>query len=388
MFYTTSLSGGGGERVWAVLASALARRGHTVTLVVDFDAEENRPFVAPEVEVMVLGGGHLRSLWRLMRLIAARRPDVVLSAIGGSDLKAAFATLVLGLLGERPRPVIGTFHGYRENETGILGDLHFRLAPLLTRLCDRTVCVSDGLRREVIERWHAAADRCVRVYNPIRVEGCDPTLNAAALAARAPIILAAGRLVPVKGFVRLVRAFARLPHPDARLVILGHGPEHDAIRAEAERLGVADRLDLPGYVAEPWQWYARARCFALSSRVEAFGNVVVEALAHGLPVVATDCDGPREILIDPAHGALVPRGDEAAFAAALTAALAAPGDPAPRAARAAEFDVATSVARYESLIESVLAAPVRPGAVVDDLGPDLPVPPVAPVVDRDTLPRR
>lgn len=354
LFYTTSLSGGGAERVLVVLASELARRGHDVTMAFDFDATENRAFLAPEVKVEVIGPGHLRSFFALLRLLWRRRPDLLLTAIGGSDVKGALAAWPLGLC----RRVVGSYHGYLANETGRFGRLHFRLTPLLTRMSGATVCVSDGLRRDVVETWGGSPERCVRIYNPIAVRGVDPDLDAAGLAAREPIVVAAGRLVPVKGFVFLVRAFARMRRRDARLVILGHGPEHDAILAEAERLGVADRLILPGYVDAPWDWYARARCFALSSRVEAFGNVVVEALAHGLPVVATPCDGPREILSSPACGVVVD-ADEEAYARALDAALDAPGDPRPRRARAAEFSVAVAAERYEALFDRLLGASPR-----------------------------
>ncbi|NLH82008.1 MAG: glycosyltransferase, partial [Phyllobacteriaceae bacterium] len=241
----------------------------------------------------------------------------------------------------------------------MFGAVHFWFAKLWTWMSAATVCVSDGLRRDVIETWGALPERCVRIYNPIAVVGADPTLDAAALAAREPIVMGVGRLVEVKGFLFLVRAFARMRERTAKLVILGQGQQRDAILAEAARLGVADRVILPGYVNAPWTWYARARCFALSSEVEAFGNVVVEALAHGLPVVATRCDGPREILTDPRLGVVAPYGDEAAFATALDAAIAHPGDPGPRMARAADFSVAAAGDRYEALFERLLAPPTR-----------------------------
>lgn len=355
MFYTTSLSGGGAERVWVVLASELARRGHAVTMVVDFDAQENRGFLAPEVDLVVLGVGHVRSIAALMAVMVKRRPDLFFSAIGGSDLKAVVAAALVG----RFRAVVTSFHGYVENETGLLGHLHFWLARPLTWASAATVCVSDGLMRDVVRRWHAMSGRCVRIYNPISVGGTDPSLTRDRLAAREPIILGVGRLVAVKGFVALVRAFARMNDRTARLVVLGQGPEHDLILAEAESLGVADRVDLPGYVDRPWEWYAKARCFALSSRVEAFGNVVVEALAHGLPVVSTPCDGPQEILVDEHLGVLVPIENEQAYADALDAAIADPGDPIPRMVRSADFEVPIAAVRYEALMDRLLP-PAKP----------------------------
>lgn len=350
MLYTTSLSGGGAERVWAVLASELARRGHDVTLVVDFAAEENRSFLAPEVEIEVIGAGQLRSVAALKALIGRVRPDLVLTALGGCDIKTILATLPFG-----GRRIVMSYHGYYTGEGGVLTKALVRLAAVWTRLTAATVCVSDDLRRYLVDRWHARADRLVRIYNPIVVEGVDPALDAASLAAREPLVLAVGRLVEVKDYTFLVRAFARMRDRTARLAILGQGGQHDAIEAEARRLGVADRVVLPGYVDLPWAWYARARCFALTSRFESFGNVVVEALAHGLPVVATPCGGPIEIVSDPRFGEVVPFDDEEAWARALDAALVSPGDPAPRMRRAADFAVSEITDEYEALIERVLA---------------------------------
>ena len=98
----------------------------------------------------------------------------------------------------------------------------------------------------------------------------------------------------------------------------------------------------------------RRAALSLSSRREAFGLACVEALAHGLPVVATDCGGPAEILAAPSHGALVPVGDVAALARALRVALADPGDPTPRQARAREFSLEAARDRYDALIGDVI----------------------------------
>ena len=197
LFYTTSLSGGGAERVWTVLASELARRGHDVTLALDFDAEANRPYLAPEVKVDVIGEGeglrrHVRSLVALATLLRRLRPDFMLTAVGGSDVKGLAAAATLG----RTSRVITSYHGYLENETGRFGAIHVRLARLWTRLAAATVCVSEGLRRDMIDRWHASPRACVRIYNPIVVAGADAPLAAAGLAAREALVAAAGRVGP------------------------------------------------------------------------------------------------------------------------------------------------------------------------------------------------
>jgi glycosyltransferase involved in cell wall biosynthesis len=216
--------------------------------------------------------------------------------------------------------------------------------------------VSDALTAHLVKDWHGAKARIARIHNPVPIDRAKPAVDAATLMARRPTVIAVGRLSPEKDFPTLIRAMADLARPDARLVICGEGPEREALQSLARRLRFADRLELRGYVADPWSAYAQARCFALCSQSEAFGNVVVEALASGLPVVATDCGGPAEILDGGSFGALVPVGDAAALGDAITYALNRPGDPAPRIRRAREFSTERIVARYLALFESVLSA--------------------------------
>src|SRR5262249_39010195 len=154
----------------------------------------------------------------------------------------------------------------------------------------------------------AASERIVRIYNPVPVDRARPPASAAELAARPATVIALGRLAPEKGFATLLDAFALLRRADARLKIFGDGPDREQLQRQGGRPGLAGRVELPGYVADPWQAYFEASCFALTSRSEAFGNVVVEALASGLPVVSTDCGGPVEILDHGRFGEIVPVG--------------------------------------------------------------------------------
>jgi glycosyltransferase involved in cell wall biosynthesis len=351
LIYTHSLAGGGAERSCALLASGLAQNGHDVLLATDYESADNAPYVDPGVRRVTIGRGHPRGVLRLARLIARERPDASISAMGSSNIKHLAAATIAG----RRRMAILSYHGYYDSEPKLLSRMSFALTPLLTRASARTIVVSSNLRENLIRRWRADPLRTSRIYNPIAWGPPSEPPSAEQLRSRAPLVLASGRLTPLKGFDSLLRAFARVEPRDARLVILGEGPELGALRSEAERLGLADRVDFPGYVAEPWDFYARAKCFVVSSRSESFGMVVVEALAHGLPVVATDCSGPAEILCNGMFGRIVPIGDEAAMAGAVSATLADPGDPAPRVRRANRFSSDRAIARYERLIENVRA---------------------------------
>ena len=138
---------------------------------------------------------------------------------------------------------------------------------------------------------------------------------------------------------------------DARLLILGDGECRSALAAQAKALGIADSVFMPGFVANSSPYYQHADLHVLSSTGEGFGNVIVEALAAGTPVVSTDCpNGPREILADGKFGRLVPVGDVEALAAAMRESLASEHDSGALMARAQDFGIDTAVDQYEKLL--------------------------------------
>ena len=347
LFYLPSLAGGGAERLLAQLGTGLRQRGHEITFVVDTDSAENAGFLDVGIRKVRLGPNHLANVIRLARLLRKVRPDASLSALSGQNLKHMLAAILVGRL---PRAV-QSYHGFFEGEPRLLSRLSYFLTPLSSRLMTRTVCVSEALREELVRRFHASPARTIRIHNGVARAGASD-VSARYRNDETPIVLACGRLSPDKNYPFLLRAFARMKHPNTRLVILGEGPERGAIEAEIARLNLQDRVSLPGYTdAAPW--YEEASCFAITSTREAFGLVVVEALAAGLPVVATTSGGPDEILQNGRWGRVVAQGDETGFAAALDAALDEPGDPAVRIARANDFSIEKCVEAYEALFYEI-----------------------------------
>ena len=167
--------------------------------------------------------------------------------------------------------------------------------------------------------------------------------------ASARVILGVGRLVPQKDFQTLLRAFALLvpDMPDIRLIVLGEGRERSRLQALAAELQVQERVALPGFSRNPYAHLGHTALFVLSSRWEGFANVIVEALACGTPVVATDCpSGPAEILEGGAYGELTPVGDAPALANAMQRALVRPRTPTMLRRRALDFSVSRIVPQY------------------------------------------
>jgi glycosyltransferase involved in cell wall biosynthesis len=218
-----------------------------------------------------------------------------------------------------------------------------------------TIAVSEDLRGYLIDRFHARAERVFTIHNGVALPPTDLLPNAAALAARENIVLGVGRLVPEKGFAFLIDAFAKSKLA-SRLILLGEGSERTKLEAQVAQLGLSGRVELRGYVQDLATAFAQAKMLALSSRSEAFGNVIVEALAYGLPVVATTSGGPPEILDNGRFGRLVAIDDAAAMARAIDETLADPGDPAGHRARAETFSLDRALDRFEALIEQVTRA--------------------------------
>lgn len=181
------------------------------------------------------------------------------------------------------------------------------------------------------------------VYNPALVKDQQPRSDIVPQCmsdTSVKQLLAVGTLKPQKDFGLLLRAFERLTkRMPARLTILGEGGERSHLESLVKQLGLEDSVSLPGSVVDTSPFYEAADLFVLCSRFEGFGNVIVEALSHGVTVVSTDChSGPREILCDGQYGFLVPVGDVDALADSMFMALEAPMPPTLLQARASDFE--------------------------------------------------
>jgi glycosyltransferase involved in cell wall biosynthesis len=232
------------------------------------------------------------------------------------------------------------------------------------RLADGIVAVSDGVADDLARQTGLPRARIVTVYNPVITPelaalASQPATHRWFLPAAPPVVLGVGSLSARKDYPTLVRAFARLrAERDCRLVILGEAAspkktqeQRAELVALAASLGVADDVDVAGFVANPFAYMARASVFVLSSAFEGLPGALIQAMACGCPVVSTDCpSGPAEILDGGRFGALVPVGDDHAMAAAIAAALERPIAAATLRERAAMFSVERAVDRYVDLM--------------------------------------
>ena len=355
--FMPSLHGGGAERVMLEIASELAGRGIPVHLVLVKAEGHYRDLVPKGVAMIDLNSRRTAtSLLKLAGYIRRERPVAVLSTLIHANV---IALLGKALLRGRVRVVARIANTYSEE----LASGRFkhrqalRLFKLLVPLTDGIVCVSQGVAEDLVSSIPASSVKVSTVYNPV------PTLTIAERAEEPPdhpwfdtegppVVLAAGRLTAAKDHVTLLRAFGELVRShEARLVILGEGPERENLLQLASRHGIAEHVDLPGFKVNPFSYMSRASVFVLSSRYEGFPNVLVQAMACGTTVVSTDCrSGPREILGDGRWGRLVPVGGWRSMADAISDALDAPTPSDCLFHRASRFSVTASVDRYLEIL--------------------------------------
>ena len=241
----------------------------------------------------------------IVGMVREAHPDVLMSFGMGINLMVALAMARLG----RRRPVwICREDSNMEAEiTNLTGSRMGRwvvggLVGRAYRSADALVSVSADLARRLERRLGIKAGAIHAIHNPAEISRIVAAADAPLVRPpRRPFIVTAGRLTRQKGHDLLISAFAASEAArDLDLVILGEGALERDLRAQAAALGVGDRVLFPGFQANPWAWFSRARLFVLASRWEGFGNVITEAMACGAPVLSADCDfGPREQI---AHG--------------------------------------------------------------------------------------
>jgi glycosyltransferase involved in cell wall biosynthesis len=253
-------------------------------------------------------------MWRLSRYM--RGFDLVLTYNWGS-FDAVMANRLFG-----GAPLIHHEDGFNEDEALSLKSRRnlYRRLGLIGAF--RLVVPSERLERIALNAWGQTPARIVRIPNGVPVARFARPAEAGAIPGfvRLPgeiVIGTVAGLRKVKNLPRLIRAFAAMRHKAARLVIVGQGPESEAIAAEARSRGVAARVLMPGFLADPARWIGHFDVFALSSDSEQFPISLVEAMAAGLPAVATAVGDVPQIVSDDNRPLIVEPEDEAAFAAAL-----------------------------------------------------------------------
>ena len=321
-FFLPSFGVGGTERGVLALLKDFNSRRFRVHLVLARAEGSLLPEVPEGVRVIDLHALRMSAaLWPFVRYLRQHRPDVIFPAM---DVIDVIALLARKIVGGPSRAVIKVTNTFSMLEYPALKKAVLRLFIALSYpWADAIITPSRGVTGEVSRLSKASRSKITTVYNPVIGESFnkkrDEPIDHPWFQTGTPVILGVGRLARQKDFPTLVRAFALVrAQTEARLVILGEGAERANLENLILKLGLEEDALLLGLVPNPFPYMKRAGVFVLSSAWEGLGNVLVEALACGCPVVSTDCpSGPREILHGGVYGELVPVGDIEAMAAAI-----------------------------------------------------------------------
>lgn len=319
LLFINSLQNGGAERVLALLANYWAKKGWNVTILTLSSADNDFYHLGASIKRISLDLSHnsstpfeavfnnIKRISLLRQWLKELNPDVGLSFMTTSNCLLALASIGLNI------KVIGSERSYPPlNSVG-------KQWHILRKWCYGLLDCVVGLTQENVE-WlykYTKTKYSKAIPNPViyPLARHSPILEPANIKDQlkfGKILVTCGRLTQVKGYDRLIDVFADLTYEfkDWGLVILGEGDLRPDLERQAQQKGISDRVIMPGSVGNVGDWLAISELFVLSSYYEGFPNVLVEALAHGVPAVSFDClTGPNEIISHGVDGYLVENGN-------------------------------------------------------------------------------
>ncbi|MES2120895.1 MAG: glycosyltransferase [Pseudomonadota bacterium] len=368
LLYLHSFEAGGVERVALRLAGEWAARGEDVRVAMGRDSGPQRHH-APDNLIYDFArpsrlAAPFATLWMVFHLIGAIRrhqPDVLFCA---GNTYTIVAILVRLLLGRRCPPTVCKLSNSLERRDLPLAARFFFGLWLRVHgpFIERFVGMAEPMREEIQRCLGVGPDRIDIVPDPALRDSELPLLGSGP---REPgpqrRFVAIGRITAQKNFAVLLKAFAEFAGPEDRLLIVGDGPQRDRLLHLSQRLGIDDRVSMPGHVQSVTESLAEADVFVMSSDFEGVPAVIIEALAAAVPIVATGCSvSMRYLLEDGAFGTLIPVRDHSALAAAMRDAPCRDSIPAEAMrAKAARFTIERAAGPYLEALSAAARSAIR-----------------------------
>ena len=351
------LRGGGAERMMLRIAKGMGDRGRNVDLVLVKARGEFVRDIPNTVRVVDLDSPSVASaIPSMVRYLRSETPAAILTALTHMNVAVTAARWLSGskarlVLSERNQISLKAADVRPWRQRLVYAGVRFAYP-----LADAVTAVSKGVANDVLAFARVKPQKVQVIYNPafgddLIARSQEPLDHPWFADGQPPVVLAVGRLHHQKGFDILLEAFsAVVTQKPCRLIILGEGERREALERQAHELGITEYVQFPGFVKNPYAYMHRAALFVLSSRWEGLPGALIEAMACGCAVVATDCpSGPAEIIEDRTQGSIVPVEDSKALAAAMLDALSTPrGRGVERARR---FNTAAAVDAYLEMLE-------------------------------------
>jgi glycosyltransferase involved in cell wall biosynthesis len=349
-----NLSGGGAERLHVNLANDWIKQGFDVEFILLRKDGDLIPLLAPEISISGLNVKRFRSaIFPLIKRFLENPPQLIVAAMWPLTSAVVIAWILSGRNGRLYLSEHENLSASYIKQKRVNPFLLKILIQLSYPLASGIICVSRGVKKDLCAIGKLSEDSVKVIYNPAATGNSMEQL--------APInvdelwgigfnyhILSVGRLTIQKDHETLIRAFKLLPKKlNAKLIILGEGPLRAELEVLIKQLKLNESVSLTGFVLDPYPWFRTADIFVLSSLWEGFGNVIVEALECGLPVISTNCpSGPSEILQDGLFGRLVPIKDPQSLALAIEDTLKKPRESEVLIKHAQNFSVRTISDEY------------------------------------------
>jgi len=355
--FIPSLEGGGAERAFIELANRFVAMGMKVDLVLVRAEGVYSAEVSPAVRIIALGGGRtLASVLKLSQYIRTRQPCVVMSGLDTANITNWLACWLAGVPNAAvlsQRSILSASWRLSYPRTGWIV---IKLLGLVYRQARLVICNSACAAVDLQINLGVPPERSTVLHNSVDIAAVNelaaqPVSHEWTRLKSVPLILSVGSLTKGKDVPATLRALAGLRKVrEVKLVVLGEGSERVMLEKLIRELGIQDSVQLVGFDRNPFRWMARAQVLVSSSLSEGCPNVILQALACGLQVVATKgLGGAAEILENGRWGRLVPVGDDQALAGAITETLDAP-HPIDVRARAAMFDPDRTASAYLRLL--------------------------------------
>ncbi len=330
------LEDGGAEHVMLILAEAFIQKGLAVDLLLT-NAQHPKNVrlsqVPAKVNIVDLkASGTLPALLPLTRYLRRHRPFGLLSTLHHGNVMAVWAKYLSRTDTRVVIRVANSFSTEGGRKAWARDQIPHPLVRWFFPRADAVVALANDMADNLKQVFNMPDSVLHVIYNPVPTERINemsqqPIHHHWLMEKQLPVLLAVGRLEAQKDFATLIRAFQKLEHP-ARLIILGEGSQRPILEKFIQEAELQERVELVGFVENPYPYMKQASTLVMSSIHEGFPNVLVEALACGCPVVSTDCPtGPSEILEKGRYGRLVPVGDSDALARAISQTLNSPPDP-------------------------------------------------------------
>jgi glycosyltransferase involved in cell wall biosynthesis len=331
LFFIPSLEGGGAERVMVEILRYINRESIKPVLVLLYPYENSpyREYIPKGLRVIVVqrksdsSFNKIRQCAAFLKAVFREKPHIIVSMLTHSNIMAISAKLLF-----RKRVIIGehnTLSEVTKTKEGrrMLWFPTTALVKIFYRFADKIIAVSEGVKTDLVEKFNILPGNVDVIHNPIDLkrisELCNNSIEHVFFREGVPVIVSVGRLVPQKGYDILLKAFSNvIKEMDARLIILGEGPEKEVLLRLAQDLFIIEKVFFAGFQNNPYKFISKADVFVLSSRYEGLPMVLLEAMACDTPVVSTDCkSGPREIVQNNICGLLVHTDDMDALSTAI-----------------------------------------------------------------------